>query len=54
MGKSLQVKKGKVVSKSGDKTVKVLVQTSKSHKVYQKVMKVSWTALVHDENNQAR
>lgn len=54
MSKSLQLKQGKVVSKSGDKTVKVAVLTRKSHKMYKKVINVTWTALVHDESNEAQ
>ena len=51
MSKSLQIKKGKVVTKSGDKTIKVVVNTKKRHKTYGKVIKTRWTALVHDESN---
>ena len=54
MGKSLQNKQGFVVSKSGDKTIKVTVNTRKQHSFYKKVMKVSWSALVHDEKNIAK
>lgn len=51
--KSLQTKQGKVISKSGDKTIKVSVVTRKRHKRYHKVMNASWSALVHDELNEA-
>ena len=53
MSKSLQTKKGVVVSKSGDKTVKVTVKFRKQHSFYKKVINVTWSALVHDEKNQA-
>ena len=54
MSKSLQKKQGKVVSKSGDKTIKVQVQTNKQHDFYKKVIKKTWSALVHDEQNKAK
>lgn len=54
MSKSLQQKQGVVVSKSGDKTIKVTVNTRKRHSFYKKVINVSWSALVHDENNEAK
>ncbi len=53
MSKSLQEKQGTVVSKSGEKTIKVTVNTKKRHSFYKKVMNVSWSALVHDEKNEA-
>ena len=53
MSKSLQKKKGTVVSKSGDKTVKVSVSYRKQHSFYKKVINVTWSALVHDEKNEA-
>jgi len=54
MSKSLQKKQGIVVSKSGDKTIKVLVNTRKKHPFYKKVVNMSWSALVHDESNSAK
>ena len=54
MSKSLQKKSGIVVSKSGDKTVKVSVKTRKRHPFYKKVINVTWSALVHDEENIAK
>ena len=54
MSKSLQKKRGIVVSKSGDKTVKVSVKTRKRHPFYKKVVNVTWSALVHDESNEAK
>ena len=53
MSKSLQKKRGVVVSKSGDKTVKVSVKTKKRHPFYKKIVNVTWSALVHDEDNSA-
>ncbi|MEK9726545.1 MAG: 30S ribosomal protein S17 [Candidatus Margulisiibacteriota bacterium] len=53
MSKSLQKKRGVVVSKSGDKTIKVSIQTKKRHPFYKKVVSKTWSALVHDENNTA-
>lgn len=54
MSKSLQKKRGVVVSKSGDKTVKVSVKTRKRHPFYKKVINVTWSALVHDESNEVK
>ena len=54
MSKSLQQKQGIVVSKSGDKTIKVTVNTRKRHPFYKKVVNVTWSALVHDEKNEAK
>ena len=54
MSKSLQQKQGIVVSKSGDKTIKVCVKTRKRHPFYKKVVNVTWSALVHDEKNEAQ
>ena len=51
MSKSLQKKQGTVVSKSGDKTVKVSVVTRKRHPFYKKIVNKTWSALVHDESN---
>tara|TARA_S200000501_G_C20467823_1_gene588039 strand:- start:65 stop:316 length:252 start_codon:yes stop_codon:yes gene_type:complete len=53
MSKSLQKKKGTVVSKSGDKTIKVSVNYRKQHSFYKKIINVTWSALVHDEKNEA-
>lgn len=46
-------KVGTVVSRSGDKTVSILVETLKSHPRYRKIYKVSKKYLVHDEANEA-
>jgi|SaaInlStandDraft_7_1057024.scaffolds.fasta_scaffold173128_2 small subunit ribosomal protein S17 len=47
------IKKGKVLSKPGTKTIKVQVETRKKHKHYHKVIKKTWTTMVHDENEEA-
>ena len=46
-------RKGVVVSKSGDKSVVVLVETRKPHEVYRKVMTYTKKLYVHDEKNEA-
>jgi len=46
-------KVGKVVSRSGDKTVSILVETLKSHPIYKKIYRVSKKYLVHDPENVA-
>lgn len=43
-----------VVSKSGDKTISVQVNTYKAHKLYGKRSKYSKKFLVHDEKNEAK
>ena len=42
---------GKVVKKSGDKTVSVLVSRQTTHPIYKKIMRVSKKYLAHDEDN---
>ena len=54
MAKSLKRTRGVVVSKSGDKTVKVEVRTRKRHPFYKKIVNVTWSALMHDESNTAK
>ncbi|MGA0241456.1 MAG: 30S ribosomal protein S17 [Candidatus Marinamargulisbacteria bacterium] len=54
MTQQLKKKQGLVVSKSGDKTIKVSVKTRKRHPFYKKVVNVTWSALVHDEDNSAK
>ena len=54
MSKSSQKKQGFVVSKPGDKTIKVSVKSRKQHSFYKKVINVTWSGLVHDENNEAK
>lgn len=44
---------GKVVSKSGDKTISVLIETYKKHPLYGKRVKSSKKYAAHDENNTA-
>ena len=42
---------GKVVKKSGDKTVSVLVTRQTTHPIYKKIMRVSKKYLAHDSEN---
>ena len=42
---------GKVVKKSGDKTVSVLVTRQTTHPIYKKIIRVSKKYLAHDGNN---
>ena len=42
---------GKVVKKSGDKTVSVLVSRQTTHPIYKKIMRLSKKYLAHDSNN---
>ena len=42
---------GKVVKKSGDKTVSVLVSRQTTHPIYKKIMRVSKKYLVNDSDN---
>ena len=42
---------GKVVKKSGDKTVSVLVTRQKTHPIYKKIIRVSKKYLAHDADN---
>ena len=42
---------GKVVKKSGDKTVSVLVSRQTTHPIYKKIMRVSKKYLAHDSDN---
>ena len=42
---------GKVVQKSGDKTVSVLVTRQTTHPIYKKIIRVSKKYLVHDSDN---
>ncbi len=45
---------GRVVSDKTDKTITVLVETYKFHKLYGKRVKYSKKYKAHDENNQAK
>ena len=42
---------GKVVKKTGDKTVSVLVTRQTTHPIYKKIIRVSKKYLAHDEAN---
>ena len=42
---------GKVVKKSGDKTISVLVTRQTTHPVYKKIIRVSKKYLAHDSDN---
>ena len=42
---------GKIVKKSGDKTVSVLVTRQTTHPIYKKIIRVSKKYLAHDETN---
>ena len=53
MSKQLKRRQGVVVSRSGDKTVKVSIQNRKRHPFYKKVLNKTSFLLVHDEKNEA-
>ena len=42
---------GKVVKKSGDKTISVLVTRQTTHPIYKKIIRVSKKYLAHDTDN---
>tara|TARA_B100001063_G_C16379384_1_gene364681 strand:+ start:193 stop:420 length:228 start_codon:yes stop_codon:yes gene_type:complete len=42
---------GKVVKKSGDKTISVLVTRQTTHPIYKKIMRLSKKYLAHDNDN---
>ena len=42
---------GKVIKKSGDKTISVLVTRQTTHPVYKKIIRVSKKYLAHDGDN---
>lgn len=44
---------GKVVKRSGDKTISVLAEGRQLHPVYKKTVKTRRKFLVHDQNNEA-
>ena len=46
-----RVLNGKVVKKSGDKTVSVLVTRQTTHPIYKKIIRVSKKYLAHDADN---
>ena len=45
---------GRVVSNANDKTITVLVETSRNHPLYKKRVKYSKKYAAHDENNIAK
>lgn len=49
-----KVYQGRVVSDKMDKTITVVVETYKNHKVYSKRVKYSKKFKAHDENNEAK
>ena len=49
-----KVYQGRVVSDKMDKTITVVVETYKNHKVYGKRVKYSKKFNAHDENNEAK
>ena len=49
-----KVYQGRVVSDKMDKTITVVVETYKNHKVYGKRVKYSKKFKAHDENNEAK
>ena len=42
---------GKVIKKSGDKTVSVLVTRQTTHPIYKKIIRLSKKYLAHDNDN---
>ncbi len=48
-----RVIQGKVIKKTGDKTINVLVERKVLHPKYHKIVKRFKKYLVHDENNEA-
>ena len=42
---------GKVIKKSGDKTVSVLITRQTTHPIYKKIIRVSKKYLAHDTDN---
>jgi small subunit ribosomal protein S17 len=49
-----RVIQGKVIKKTGDKTINVLVERKVLHPKYHKIVKKFKKYLVHDEENQAQ
>lgn len=49
-----KVRTGNVVSDKMDKTVVVLIETSKKHPLYKKIVKRSFKLKAHDENNECK
>ncbi len=48
-----KTREGRVVSKSGDKTIVILIERRVRHPLYGKEMRVSKKVHVHDEDNRA-
>jgi small subunit ribosomal protein S17 len=46
-----RVLSGRVVKKSGEKTISVLVTRQTTHPIYKKIIRVSKKYLAHDEQN---
>ena len=51
---SRHVYQGRVVSDKMDKTITVIVETTKTHPIYKKRVKYSKKYYAHDENNDAK
>ena len=50
----LITKEGEVVSRSGNKTIKVTVKTRRKHPIYNKVLNYQKSYLVHDEKEESQ
>lgn len=50
---SRKVYVGKVASNHGDKTIQVVIETTRKHPLYKKRVKYTKKFTAHDENNQA-
>ena len=53
MAKSNKTNIGKVVSKSGDKTIKVSSTSRRAHPMYKKTITITRYVLVHDQQGEA-
>ena len=53
MVKSNKTNIGKVVSKSGDKTIKVISTSRRPHPMYKKIITITRYVLVHDQQDEA-
>ncbi len=47
-----KIKQGKVIKKSSDKTISVLVERMFQHPLYKKILRRHKKYLVHDQNNE--
>ncbi len=54
MEKKRKTKTGRVVSNKMDKTVVVIVETSKRHPLYKKIIRRTVKFKAHDDNNQCQ